>query len=78
MIVAMGAALFTTVLALREDMAVIKSELSDMKETVTKLDIIQSQVADHEYRIQWIERTDNNTRADGTTRAIDTLRRSLR
>jgi hypothetical protein len=77
-IVAMGAALFTTVLALREDMAVIKNELSDMKETVTKLDIIQSQVADHEYRIQWIERTDNHTRADGTTRALDTLRRSLR
>jgi hypothetical protein len=77
-IVAMGAALFTTVLALREDMAVIKNELSSMKETVTKLDIIQSQVADHEYRIQWIERTDNHTRADGTTQALDTLRRSIR
>lgn len=77
-IVAMGGALFTTVLALREDMAVIKSELSSMKETVTKLDIIQTQVSDHEYRIQWIERTGDNTSADGTTRRLDTIRRSLR
>lgn len=77
-VVAMGSALFSTVLALREDMAVIKNELSSMKETVTKLDMLQSQVADHEYRIQWIERADDHTRADGTTRTIDTLRRSLR
>lgn len=77
-IVAMGGALFTTVLALREDMAVIKNELGSMKETVTKLDIIQTQVSDHEYRIQWIERTGDNTSADGTTRRLDTVRRSLR
>jgi hypothetical protein len=77
-IVAMGGALFTTILALREDMAVIKNELGSMKETVTKLDIIQSQVSDHEYRIQWIERTGDNTRADGTSRRLDTVRRSLR
>ena len=57
-IVAMGGALFSTVVALREDMAVIKNELSGMKETVTKLEIIQQQIADHEYRLQWIERRD--------------------
>ncbi len=39
-VVAMGSALFSTVLALREDMAVIKNELSSMKETVTKLDML--------------------------------------
>lgn len=77
-IVAMGGALFSTVVALREDMAVIKNELGSMKETITKLDVIQTQVSDHEYRLQWIERADDHTRADGTTRAIDTLRRSLR
>ena len=77
-IVAMGGALFSTVLALREDMAVIKNELSGMKETVTKLDIIQSQVSDHEYRIQWIERAGDHTSADGTARRVDTVRRSLR
>ena len=57
-IVAMGGALFSTIVALREDMAVIKANLADMRETVTKLDILQSQVSDHEYRIQWIERGD--------------------
>lgn len=77
-IVAMGGALFSTVVALREDMAVIKNELGSMKETITKLDVIQTQVSDHEYRLQWIERTGDHARADGTTRAIDTLRRSLR
>jgi hypothetical protein len=77
-IVAMGGALFSTVVALREDMAVIKNELGGMKETITKLDIIQSQVSDHEYRLQWMERAGDNTRADGTTRRLDTLRRTLR
>ena len=78
-IVAMGGALFSTVVALREDMAVIKNELGSMKETITKLDVIQTQVSDHEYRIQWIERgSPDHARADGTTRAIDTLRRSIR
>lgn len=77
-VVAMGGALFSTVLALREDMAVIKTNLADMKETVTKLDVLQSQVSDHEYRIQWIERSGDNTRADGTSRRIDTLRRAIR
>ena len=78
-VVAMGGALFSTVLALREDMAVIKTNLADMKETVTKLDVIQSQVSDHEYRIQWIERASpDHSRADGTTRRIDTLRRAIR
>lgn len=57
-IVGIGSALFSTVQALREDMAVIKNELTGMKETVTKLEIIQQQIADHEYRIQWIERQD--------------------
>jgi hypothetical protein len=57
-IVGVGSALFTTVQALREDTAVIKNELSGMKETVTKLEIIQQQIADHEYRLQWIERRD--------------------
>ena len=77
-VVAMGGALFSTVLALREDMAVIKTNLADMKETVTKLDVLQSQVSDHEYRIQWIERSEDHTRADGTSRRIDTLRRAIR
>jgi hypothetical protein len=77
-IVAMGGALFSTVVALREDMAVIKNELGGMKETITKLDIIQSQVSDHEYRLQWMERAGDHTRADGTTRRLDTLRRPLR
>ena len=77
-IVAMGGALFSTVVALREDMAVIKNELGSMKETVTKLDVLQSQVADHEYRIQWIERAGDNTGADGTARATDTVRRKVR
>ncbi len=77
-VVAIGGALFSTVLALREDMAVIKTNLADMKETVTKLDVLQSQVSDHEYRIQWIERSEDHTSADGTSRRIDTLRRAIR
>lgn len=77
-IVAMGGALFSTVVALREDMAVIKNELGSMRLDVAKLERIQTQLADHEYRIQWIERTGDNTRADGTARAVDTLRRSVR
>ncbi len=77
-IVAMGGALFSTVVALREDMAVIKNELAGMNETVTKLELIQTQVADHEYRIQWIERGADQPRADGTQRAVDTVRWKVR
>ena len=78
-IVAMGGALFTTTLALREDMAVIKNEFVSLRVDVAKLETIQSQIADHEYRIQWIERGSfDNARADGTSRRLDTLRRSLR
>lgn len=74
-IVAMGSALFTTTLALREDMAVIKSELANVRSDVATIENIQNQIADHEYRIQWMERAGNNTRADGTKAGPDTLRR---
>lgn len=73
-IVAMGGALFSTVLGLREDMAVIKHELTGMKETMMKLDMLQNQVADHEYRLQWIERDPDNQSAKDGTRVADTLR----
>ena len=55
-VLAIGSALFTTTLGLREDMAVIRTELVTMKTMMTKLDNLQTQVRDHEYRIQWIER----------------------
>lgn len=77
-IVAMGAALFSTVVALREDMAVIKSEFQSLRVDVAKLEMIQTQLADHEYRIQWIERSGDHTPAASTARSVDTLRRSLR
>lgn len=74
-IVALGSALFSTTLALREDMAVIKSELTNVRNDVATIGIIQNQIADHEYRLQWIERTGNNPRTDGTKAGPDTLRR---
>lgn len=77
-IVAMGGALFSTVVALREDMAVIKNELGSMRADVAKLERVQAQLADHEYRIQWIERDGSNATAANTARAIDTLRRAIR
>ena len=77
-IVAMGGALFTTVLALREDMAVIKNELGSMRADVAKLERVQAQLADHEYRIQWIERDGNHTAAANTSRSVDTIRRPIR
>ena len=77
-IVAMGSALFSTTLALREDMAVIKSELTNVRTDVATIESIQQQMADHEYRIQWIERAGDHNRADGTSRSLDTLRRSIR
>lgn len=77
-IVAMGGALFSTVVALREDMAVIKSELKTVAVDVAKLERVQAQLADHEYRIQWIERDGNHTAAASTSRSVDTLRRPIR
>lgn len=77
-IVAMGGALFSTVLALREDMAVIKSELKTVAVDVAKLERVQAQLADHEYRIQWIERDGDHTRPANTSRAVDSLRRAIR
>lgn len=77
-IVAMGGALFSTVLALREDMAVIKSELKTVAVDVAKLERVQAQLADHEYRIQWIERDGNHAAAASTSRAVDSLRRTIR
>lgn len=74
-IVAMGSALFTTTLALREDMAVIKSELANVRNDVATIENIQNLLADHEYRLQWIERVGNNPRSDGTKATPDTLRR---
>lgn len=77
-IVAMGGALFSTVVALREDMAVIKNELGSMRADVAKLERVQAQLADHEYRIQWIERDGDNTSAANTARSADSLRRAIR
>lgn len=77
-IVATGGALFTTVLALREDTAVIKNDLAMLRANVAKLESVENQLADHEYRIQWIERDGDNARVVGTARAIDSLRRSIR
>lgn len=77
-IVAMGSALFSTTLALREDMAVIKSELTNVRTDVATIESIQQQMADHEYRLQWIERAGNNPRSDGTKASPDTLRRFAR
>jgi len=77
-IVAMGGALFSTVVALREDMAVIKSELGSMRADVAKLERVQAQLADHEYRIQWIERDGDHTAAANTARTADSLRRAIR
>lgn len=77
-IVAMGGALFSTVVALREDMAVIKNELGSMRADVAKLERVQAQLADHEYRIQWIERDGDHTSAANTARSVDSLRRAIR
>lgn len=77
-IVAMGGALFSTVVALREDMAVIKNELGSMRADVAKLETVQMQLADHEYRIQWIERDGDHTAAARTARTVDSLRRAIR
>ena len=77
-IVAVGGALFSTVLGLREDMAVIKHELSSMQETMVKIDLLQNQVANHEYRLQWIERDPDNKSAQDGTQVADTIRRQIR
>jgi hypothetical protein len=78
-ILSMGGALFTTTLGLREDMAVLKNEIGGIRVDVAKLERIQTQLADHEYRIQWIERGDlDNTRTARASRTLDSLRRASR
>lgn len=77
-IVATGGALFSIVLALREDTAVIKAQLETMQKAVVELDVIQSRMEDHEYRILWIERDADNTRAQRAAARADSLRRPIR
>lgn len=63
-IVAIGVGLMTTTLSLREDMAVIKSELVNVRNDVATINQLHKQIENHEYRIRWIEEsTPNNSRS---------------
>lgn len=66
-VISIGAGLLTTMVMLREDMAVVKSHIAELKQTNTKVDAVERIVIGHEYRITALE-------ADGTVYRTDTIR----
>lgn len=66
-IVSIGAGLLTTMVMLREDMAVVKSHIAELKQTNTKVDGLERIVIGHAYRIEALE-------SDGVRYSIDTTR----
>lgn len=62
-IVAIGIAMVSATVLVREDLAVMKSEFAALKVQVAMVNTIQMQVMNHEYRIETLEQSDiNNTR----------------
>ena len=62
-IVAIGIAMVSATVLVREDLAVMKSEFAALKVQVAMVNTIQMQVMNHEYRIGTLERSDiDNTR----------------
>ena len=66
-VVSIGAGLLTTMVMLREDMAVVKSHIAELKQTNSKVDGLERIVIGHAYRIDALE-------ADGVHYHTDTLR----
>jgi hypothetical protein len=71
-IIAIGIAMVSATVLVREDLAVMKSEFASLKVQVAMVNTIQIHVMNHEYRIGTLERSDaDNTRTkpvckDGT------------
>lgn len=53
--VALIGGIFTTILALKEDMAQVKEQMSQVKSNVEAVSELQHVVQEHEIRIRWIE-----------------------
>ena len=66
-VVSIGAGLLTTMIMLREDMAVVKSHIAELKQTNSKVDGLERIVIGHAYRIEALE-------TDGVRYHTDTLR----
>ena len=75
--VALIGGIFTTILALKEDMAQVKEQMSQVKSNVEAVTQLQHVVQEHEIRIRWIENgaTDNKS---GVTVYRDYKRRDTR
>jgi hypothetical protein len=65
MVIAIGTALMTTIVTLREDMAVIKQTVARIERSEVAARVLEDRVAGHEYRITTLERS---------TTGIDTVR----
>lgn len=68
-VVAIGAGLLTTMVGVREDMAVVKAHVAELKMTTQKVDNLERLVIGHDYRIIALER-------DGVIKHNDTIRAS--
>lgn len=66
-VISIGAGLLTTMVMLREDMAVVKSHIAELKTTNVKVESLERSIIGHEYRITAIE-------TDGVRVRRDTLR----
>lgn len=66
-IVSIGAGLLTTMVMLREDMAVVKSHIAELKQTNSKVDGLERIVIGHDYRLTALE-------SDGVVYHRDTVR----
>lgn len=66
-VVAIGAGLLGTMVMLREDMAVVKSHITELRNTTTKVDVLERTIIGHEYRITTLER-------DGVATHHDTIK----
>ena len=66
-VVAIGGGLLTTMIMLREDMAVVKSHITELRNTTVKVDVLERTVIGHEYRITSLER-------DGVVVSRDTVK----
>lgn len=66
-VVAIGGGLLTTMIGVREDMAVVKAHVAELKATTQKVDNLERLVIGHDYRIIALER-------DGVVKTHDTMR----
>lgn len=66
-VVAIGGGLLTTMIGVREDMAVVKAHVAELKMTTQKVDNLERLVIGHDYRIIALER-------DGVATHHDTIR----